>query len=92
MNISNLVAILCSELDGEQDGDRVTLPSASRITIMVSFGDDVLPVHRVRSVRVSDEVVHIEGESDSFWVAAASAFALKASDSRRTEDGRPGFH
>ena len=87
-----LKAILLTELAGKQTGDAVEIASDRKVTILVHYGDDLVPVAKVRSVRFSDDFVNIVGESEQFFVDPDCDFIVKAEDAQKRDDTRPGFH
>lgn len=91
MNLEVLQTILVEEFEAVREGETLQIPSSKRITILLTFGDDVIRVPKVRTLRASKSHVAIIGESESFYVDTAHDFAIKSEDPERRED-RPGFH
>lgn len=91
MNAHTLKEVLVDELGGAADGEVVTLAPERRVTIMVRFGDDLIPVTKVQSVRFGT-VVRLVGETEQFFVDGDCDFLVKAEDAKKRDDARPGFH
>jgi len=91
MNLEVLQSILLEDFDAQKKGDSIEIPANRRITILLTFGDDVIRVTKVRSIRVTKTHVALVGESESLYVDSAHDFAIKSEDQERRED-RPGFH
>lgn len=92
MNVHNLKTILEDELGAERDDETFVLPQASKVSILVRFGDNVIPVSKVRKVRVTDEWVNLVGETEQFFVDTDCDFFVKSELSDKSAEARPGFH
>lgn len=92
MNAHTLKEILVGELGGVEDGDTVNVPNDSRVTLLVRYGDDLLPVTKLRHVQFGEDYLKLVGENEQFFVDRDCDFLVKAEDVRKREDGRPGFH
>lgn len=92
MNAHALKAILLEELDGTENGGAVEVPAESKITILVHYAKELVPIGKVRSVRFTDAFVNIVGESEQFFVDPDCDFLVKADGSNKRPDARPGFH
>lgn len=92
MNVHILKTILVDELGAEQEGDTYSLSAASKVSIMVHFGDNIVPVSKVREVRVTDDWINLVGEAEQFFVDPDCDFFVKSDDPRKRAEARPGFH
>lgn len=92
MNAHALKTVLLEELDGKENGDGVDVPAESKITILVRYGKELVPIGKVRSVRFLDTFVNVVGESEQFFVDPDCDFIVKADAVKRRADARPGFH
>lgn len=92
MNAHSLKSILVDELEGVEKAEVVDVPSDRKITVLVRFGDDLVPVSKLRSVRFTDSFVNLVGETEQFFVDHDADFLIKAEDAQKRDDARPGFH
>ena len=92
MNIATMKKVLIEDLGGTESKDAVEVPADRKVSILVRFGDGVVPVAKVRSVRFAKGFVNIIGETEQFFVDTDCDFFVKAENGDKRNEARPGFH
>lgn len=93
MKIHTFEIILKDEFDCEEQDDFLVVPSGTRVTVLISSGDSLMPVARVKRVRVTDHFVEIIADEERYFVTPMDLFAIKQEDYEEQKNAsRPGFN
>jgi hypothetical protein len=93
MKIHTFEIILKDEFDCEEQDGFLVVPAGVRTTVLVSSGDSLMPVARVRRVRITDDFVELISEEERYFVTPMDLFAVKQEDYEQEKTAtRPGFN
>ncbi|MGM0555639.1 MAG: hypothetical protein ACQEVA_04585 [Myxococcota bacterium] len=93
MKIHTFEIILKDAFECEEQDGFLVVPSGTRLAVLVSSGDSIMPVARVRRVRITDDYVELVAEDERYFVTPMDLFALKQEDFEQDKAApRPGFN
>lgn len=92
MNVMTLRSLLVNDFDAKEADGALEVPQSTRLTVLVTFGQELLRVSKLRRLRIHDDYVAIIGESDAIYVDPDRQFAVKSEGAEVRPDVRPGFH
>lgn len=93
MKIHTFELILKDDFGCDEEDDFLVVPASTRLTVLLSSGDSLMPVSRVRRVRITDDFVEIIAEEERYFVTPMDLFAIKQEDFQQDKAApRPGFN
>lgn len=90
MNKQTLQSIFLDELHGTADGDRIDLPSGTRVTVFVSTTGIPIPIPKVTAMTMRDHYAIFDSEDGRVFTEMDNFSAVRA-DEEATLGGRVGF-
>jgi hypothetical protein len=85
--------ILVEQIGAEKDGGELLIPAGKRMTLMLTAGDSIMPVNRVRRITFTTEYVAVTTEEERYFLDVERIFGVRQDDyEARSADARPGFH
>lgn len=88
-----LEEILVEQFEAEKEGGEVLLPSAARVTLLLTAGDSLMPVNRVRRISFTTDYVSVTTDEERYFIDLERIFGVRQEDyDARSAESRPGFH
>lgn len=88
-----LEEILTDQFDAEKDGGEMLIPEGKRVTLLLTAGDSLMPVTKVRRISFTTDYVSLVTEEQRYFVDVNNIFGVRQEDyEERRADARPGFH
>lgn len=92
MDIAILKTIFTRELEGVEDGNTITLPHGTRVTVFLNTPGGVLPISKVHGVTIAEGYVSLGSDEGRLFTEIAAIAAVRADqEARNARDGRVGF-
>ena len=93
MRIHTLEVVLRDHYDCDEEDGTFYVPSDTRLTLLITSADSVIPISRMRRLEVNDDYLVVVGEDTRHFIDPDVIYALREEDYEETgNDSRPGFH
>lgn len=90
MNKQTLRSIFVDELGGQVNGDRIALPSGTRVTVFISTAGVPIPITKVTGMTLREKFAIFDSEDGRVFTHMEEFAAVRA-DEEAAGDGRVGF-
>lgn len=78
MQMDTVIEIFTSELKGTQEGQLITLPHGTKVTIFLAAPAGVLPVTKVDRIQVGEKVVILYSDEGRVFIGREEVVAVRA--------------